>query len=235
MRLFELTYACRIYGAGFDSALSRFRNDVRPQLDIENADHRNRLLKWLNDWGCRHLAKEHHSIASNALLAWARTQCFANMPPRNITLLQLSNADINAVRECFDDLAARIASERNTNRGVVQVSFGPTAAAKTLYAIWPESLPPWDGNIRQPLHGSKSPMSYSEFLKMHVIPEAETVLTDAARFGIPPEEIATVVGRPKSSIAKLMDEYYWVTVSQGHKPPTIEELRQWATWADLLC
>jgi hypothetical protein len=233
MCLFELAYACKIYGLGFDAALSRFRNDVGPQFDIENADHRMRLLKWLNDWGCRHLAKEHHSMASNALLAWAQTQCFARMPPRNTGLLQLSSDNIEAVRECFDDLAVRIASQRKTKRGVVQVSFGPTATAKTLYAIWPESLPPWDASIRQPAKGSK-PVSYCEFLTRHVIPEAQAVLADAARFGITPERIAAIVGRPEASIAKLMDEYYWVTVSQGHSPPTMDELKQWAIWGDIL-
>jgi len=215
-------------------ALSRFRNDVRPQLDIKNPDHRNRLLKWLNDWGCRHLAKEHHPIASSALLAWAGTECFAKMPPRSATLLQFSNTDFQSVSACFDDLAARIGSERKTKRGVVQVRFGPTATAKTLYSIWPEALPPWDSSIRQPTKGSKLPMSYSEFLAEHVIPEAKALQADAARFGVLPERIAAIVGRPGSSIAKLMDEYYWVTVSQGYEPPTIEELKRWAIWADLL-
>jgi hypothetical protein len=134
MRLFELAYACKIYGASFDLALSNFRNDVQPKFNVKNADHRNRLLKWLNDWGCRHLAKDYHSVASQALLDWTRTQRFAKMPLRNISLLQLSDANIRSIQECFDDLATRIASQRNTRRGPVQVHFGSTATAKTLFS-----------------------------------------------------------------------------------------------------
>ncbi len=204
MRLFQLAYACGIYGVGFDSALSRFRCDVGPQFDIGDAVHRMRLLKWLNDWGCRHLAKTQHSMVSDALFAWAQTQCFAEMPSRNTPLLQLSNADIDAVGKCFDDLATRVAVERKT----------------------------WDASIRQPANSSG--LSYSDFLTRRVIPDARSLLADAARFGIPPEKLAITVGRPKASIAKLMDEYYWVTVSQGQTPPTMEKLKQWATWADLL-
>jgi hypothetical protein len=40
-------------------------------------------------------------------------------------------------------------------------------------------------------------------------------------------------GRPGSTPPKLIDEYYWVTITRAFTPPTRQDLAQWLTWAEL--
>jgi hypothetical protein len=39
------------------------------------------------------------------------------------------------------------------------------------------------------------------------------------------------VGRPNSTLPKLVDEYFWMTISQGYAAPSRDLIGQWATWA----
>ena len=70
MRLHELACACPLYAAftDFDKSIMEFRSVASPALDLGNAAHRKALLKWLNSWGCMHLAKHYHSMAPRALM-----------------------------------------------------------------------------------------------------------------------------------------------------------------------
>ena len=53
----------------------------------------------------------------------------------------------------------------------------------------------------------------------------------AARFGIKAGDIPSAVGRPESSIPKLIDEYYWVTITKGCAPATAKDLERWFGWS----
>jgi hypothetical protein len=68
MRFRELAYTCPLYAAftDFDKSIIEFRSVASPALDLGNAAHRKALLKWLNSWGCRQFAKDHHPMASRA-------------------------------------------------------------------------------------------------------------------------------------------------------------------------
>jgi len=39
-------------------------------------------------------------------------------------------------------------------------------------------------------------------------------------------------GHPKSSLAKLVGEYFWVTMTNGCTPPDRSELAHWLKWID---
>jgi len=54
MRLHELAFACRVYGAltGDDSSLAKLQKATGGKLDPHNPTHQDILFKWLNDWGC---------------------------------------------------------------------------------------------------------------------------------------------------------------------------------------
>jgi hypothetical protein len=39
------------------------------------------------------------------------------------------------------------------------------------------------------------------------------------------------LGRPESSPAKLIDEFNWVTITNGCLPPSVNELRKWWEWS----
>jgi hypothetical protein len=77
MRLFELAYACRLYkqSTGNDGAIREFQQQVGPDPDLANVQHRAAILRWLNDWGCRQFAVEHHPTASESLLTVLVRDC----------------------------------------------------------------------------------------------------------------------------------------------------------------
>jgi len=69
VRLFQLAYACRLYGefTDFDATYERFLSVTHPSFDVLNASHRKALFKWLNAWGCRQFAVDYHGLASENL------------------------------------------------------------------------------------------------------------------------------------------------------------------------
>ena len=155
------------------------------------------------------------------------------MPVRTIELTALSDANLKAVTDAYRDLKSRLASIKQTRRGPQRVTIGATGAAKILFAFWPDALPPWDQKIRGELGYDGSAESYLQFLAERVLLEIRAVTADAARFGISLAQVPACVCRPDSTLPKLVDEYLWVTVSQGYKPPSRTEIEHWAEWAEI--
>ena len=86
MKLFELAYACRLYGqlADYDASLKRFRDLVAPSLEPSEAKHRAALFVWLNSWGCRQFARDHHATtASDSLVRWTNGW-LSQLPPPEV-------------------------------------------------------------------------------------------------------------------------------------------------------
>jgi hypothetical protein len=72
LKLSDIALACFIYNSltPFNTSLHRLKELTSGAIDLSNLTHRGALLSWLNDWGCRHLSKESHHIASDAILDW---------------------------------------------------------------------------------------------------------------------------------------------------------------------
>lgn len=70
MRLFELAYACRLYGqlVGYDGGLAKLRELVAPDLNVRSPEHRAALFRWLNAWGCRQFARMYWLASSAPLI-----------------------------------------------------------------------------------------------------------------------------------------------------------------------
>ncbi len=231
MRLYELAYACRLYAgmSDWDSALAEFRRATSPRFDLVDATHRKALLRWLNSWGCRQFAVRYHDMASHELLDWGR-RSLDRLPPTSARLAELSDGALDAAAQAYGDLKVRSASRKLGKSGSrIPVTFGPTGAAKVLYALLPDALPPWDDAIRVKLGYDGSLESYRRFLQQ-VQQEVRGLETEAGQLGIAPGDILAACGRPEFSLPKLIDEYYWVTVSRGFSPPTPDELERWARW-----
>jgi len=231
MKLFELAFACKLYGpfGDYDSSLEQFREIIGSALDLGEPTHRRALFIWLRKWGCRQFAKSHEGIAGNTLLAWAENFLRA-LPLPSIPLLSLSPTAIRNAADAYDDLKDRRASWQERKSGRCLVAFGPAGAAKTLFALRPNALPPWGDPIRDRLGYDESAESYGRFLadaQCHL----KEVLKEARHFGITPDDLPAKLGRPRSSLAKLVDEYFWVTITNCCTPPRRSELRRWLTWA----
>jgi hypothetical protein len=231
MRLFELAVACYCYGVqtGFDKGYREFLSETQPRCDVTNEDHRKSLLKWLNAWGCRQFARQYHAEASRLLADWA-ARYLSQLPPPERNLLSMSDEDIDKVGTPYEALCRLQASSRQRKSGASFVEFGPTGAAKILFAFRKEALPPWDFPIRKEYNWDGSAHSYLSFLRQ-VRREIEEVAFDAAGHRIPVEQLPTKLQRPLSSVAKLVDEYYWMKATKGWKPLSVAQIKDWSYWS----
>jgi hypothetical protein len=231
VRLYELAFACRIYSetTDFDRSLNEFRTATAPAFDPSVASHRLLVLNWLNAWGCRQFAKTGHEGAAQQLYEWW-LHCNDLLPAASVTLLNLNEGDLTRVGRAYSDLQGRVASRRARRDQKLSITFGPTGVAKVFFALRPQSLPPWDESIRSALGYDNSSSSYRSYI-CKVQEEARELAIDAGRFGIPLASVAKVVRRPNATLPKLMDEYFWVTVTRGIRPPARGELQAWIDWS----
>ena len=231
MKLYELAYACRLYASftDFDISLKEFYRITNPALDLSNQVHGKALLVWLNSWGCRQFAKDYHSVAIKELADWSRHHR-NQLPREGLGLVEVSDVALDAAAEAYGDLKGRKASMRHRNSQEHAVTFGPTGAAKVFYALRPNIFPPWDDPIREHFGYDGSSGSYRKFLAM-VKEQISCLVEEAASFGIKTVDIPMSIGRSEASLPKLVDEYFWVTITSQCAPPSGEEIMQWARWA----
>lgn len=219
MNLVELRYGCRLYGqlTTYDASLQRFRERVAPALDPWRPEHRASLFEWLNSWGCRQFALEHHTTtASESLITWANLW-LSRLPSLNTHLTDLTATEIRECAAAYDALRRATASQRTLSDGRrAQVTFGPTGAAKTLFALRPNVVPPWDSPIRVSLGFSGDLGSFRVYLT-RVAAQLQALALEA---DAPVSKLPSLVGRPDSSAPKLIDEYNWVVITKGLIPPT---------------
>jgi len=226
---FHLACACYMYESMTDYArsLDRFRQKVGASLDLSQEDQRRALLKFLNDWGCRNLAKKWHGLASDVLAGWY-ADAKVKLRLFDGSLAELDEAHLNDLVDVFDSLSTQIASKPTKKSGQVDVSFGPTATSKTLFALNPHILPAWDGRIRKKSGCDGSGTSYSEFAK-HIHRKIRETEKSFATQGFNLAELPTKLGRPEgyTTVAQLMIEYYWITMTRGVQLPSATRAQEW--------
>lgn len=232
MRLYELAFGCWIYRilTGDDSRIGQLQEKTGGQVDPHNPGHRGFLFEWLNQWGCRQFSKAHHiAIAGQSLDAWANSW-LTRLPSVDMKLETIGHAQIDILGAAYHDLRNRQAGTRTLKNGTIsQVRYGPVGAAKTLFALRPNVCPPWDRYTLDALGLDYSKSSYCQYLR-RVHADLQKVSNQA---GVKIDALPNLVKRPKSTPPKLIDEYYWVTVTRGFAPPSKQTLEQWLAWVDL--
>jgi hypothetical protein len=232
MNLYELGFGCWVFGvlSGNDSRVTQLRQATGGQVDPHDPRHRKFLFEWLNKWGCRQFSKVHHvSIAGPSLDAWAE-RWLATLPADDVTLEAIGPAQIGVIISAYDDLRRQQAGMRTLPDGSIShVMYGPVGAAKTLFALRPNVCPPWDRYTLYALGLDQSGASYGKYLQ-RVLSDLQAVSTQA---GVEIAELPALVERANSTPPKLIDEYYWVTITRGFKPPPRETLDRWCAWANL--
>ena len=231
MRLYEAAVACRLYsafGGEFDDSTVNLKSRTGGALDLESDVGGRSLLTWLNEWGCRQFAKEHHSDAIDRLRTWARGY-LKQLPGESTDTLDLTDAEIRRAATAYGVLKEIEASQRHKRSGPETVSVGPTGAAKIMYALRPNSLPPWDDAIRRHFEWDGSPDSYACFLR-RVKGEIQELVSDASRCGVTAAAIPGEIRRTASTLPKIVDEYFWVTITRKFQVPPLAELQQWSRW-----
>ena len=231
MRLFELAYACRIYGGltKFDVGYLDFVDKTGGSLNFRDSAQMKALLVWLNSWGCRQFALAYHRQATESIQRWAK-HWESNLPDSSTTTGHLSDRDIEMVGDAYANLSKRLASKRTANGNEYIVRVGPTGAAKILFAARPRAFPPWDDPIRAKLGFDSSPRSYCDYLAT-VREQVRELILEATEIGVPAENIPLEIGRHRFTLPKLIDEYNWVTLTKGFLPPKPDEIAKWYHWS----
>jgi hypothetical protein len=209
MNLSELAFSCFCYSrltTNYDGSYLLFLQATQPSIDLNKSDHRRALLKWLNQWGCRQFAIDYHDHASQKLLQW-HNEFGDRMPLVNKNIWELTDEDYKFIHTAYNSLVNCIASLRHRNGTEIRVSFGPTGAAKILFAIRPNAFAPWDAPIRHSFQYDGSADSYVCFLKK-VNQELQQIKPTCEANGFSLTELPTRLYR-KSSVPKLIDEYYY--------------------------
>lgn len=220
MKLYQLAHACRLY-QGEDDKTYR---DMREYLgDDPNMGSPRRVLQFLNGWGCR-ISKERFGTLERHLEEWA-ARWIRQLPQASKDILSLEPDVIGLVGESFDQL--------------LTPHFGDTCAAKTLHALRYRALPAWDAYIKQTwldeggLPGQTAGETYSNFLG-RVAEELLELKQDVERLRFSLTDVPELVKHHKESydisLVKLVDEYYWITITKGYKAPDRDELEQWLGW-----
>jgi hypothetical protein len=109
------------------------------------------------------------------------------------------------------------------------ISFGPTAAAKILFVLRPKVFVAWDEPIRVGLRYDGSGRSYVDFL-LRLREELLELQQQCRAFSFDLVDLPDAIGRPLSTPAQLLDEYYWATVTREVVAPTRQQLARWLSW-----
>ena len=110
----KLAVACLLYNSltPYNNSLVNFRSATGYRIDLTIQEHRDALLKWLNDWGCRHLSKNQHHVASQSILNWYQTNC-ATLFNEKTPLWQLEDQEIETAANAYGSLKDRIGARRS--------------------------------------------------------------------------------------------------------------------------
>ncbi len=211
----------------YNTSLVNFRSATGDRIDLAIQEHPNALMNWLNDWGCRHLSKDQHQVASKSILDWYQTNC-ATLFSDKTPLWQLENQEIETAANAYGCLKDRIGARHYRYGNKLKVHIGPTAASKILFAIRPKALMPWDEAMRVAFKCDGSPESYFDYLIE--IRDLTLHIGDLCRNkGFQIDDLPQKLGRPNSTVLALVNEYIWVTVTRKVELPSSETLTQWAS------
>jgi hypothetical protein len=212
----------------FNISLRHLRESTASSINLSDSAHRASLLNWLNDWGCRHLSKESHHIASSAILDW-HNQEGVKLFSADKPLWELSDREITIVSNAYGALKARIGACPTRGDQELQISIGPTAASKILFAIRPAALMPWDEAMRKEFGCDGSSESYFKFL-VEIKELADKIRELCKTNGFNILELPHKINRDSSTVLELINEYIWVTVTRKCMLPSIQNLILWVNW-----
>jgi hypothetical protein len=232
MTLADLAIGCFVYSAmTFDGGYEDFLHKTGPTLDLTQEQHRKSLLRFLNNWGCRQFAVAHHDQAAHQIEEWHNEFGGKLFPPAT-DLLTLTAVDLNIVEAAYNGLVSRLACKKKLKGRdeVGDVRFGPVGTAKVFFALRPNALMPWDNAILDALGLDGSAGSYRQHL-LRTRDWLNHLSGECQKHGFALADLPTMVGRPRSTLPKLIDEYLWVTITNKCQLPTKETFERWAKWS----
>jgi hypothetical protein len=196
--------------AGFpnvDSSWQQLLAATEPGIDLGRSGHRALLLRWLNSWGCRiRYPRDGEPDTFDAgVAAWwqAHGQRLPGTP-----LIGLADAEVTQLAGAYSALCSTPVTAGSRAR-----TLGPTAAAKALHALRPRTVPPWDAAIAGYLYGSRDGDAFARHLRLC----RRWAVSVTAAAGTEHDQVPELLGRGGVSLAKLLDEYCYVTITLAEK------------------
>lgn len=201
----------------FDRTLLAARQQIGPKCDPSNPLHARRLRKWLNNWGCRirNPRSGESDVFVHSIAGWWQRNG-PTMPATTRTLSALSNAELMAIATGYADLVRRPVAVK-VNGAISRL--GPTATSKVLYFLRPDAVTAWDDRIAGHVGCDRSEAGFLAHLRK-CRAWASEIEAEAAAVGIPRRDIGAALGRPDSSVAKLLDEYLYQVITRGWRTST---------------
>lgn len=230
MNLCDLVLACSMYNSltPFNVSLGDLKKKTDDSIDLTKLCHCTHVVEWLNKWGCRHLSKESHYIASSAIRDWYNQEG-TKLFPVGKALWELDNQEMERVVAAYGSLMDRTGACPIRGGKKLQMDIGPTAASKILFAVRPEALMPWDEAMRKEFGCDGSKESYFKFLvDIRKLANRIGELCEANDFDI--SELPHKMDRDGSTVLELINEYVWVTVTRKCKLPSAQKVALWAHW-----
>ena len=195
-----------------DGTLDAARAAIGDRPDLTNPEHAAELLAWLNKWQCRIRKPRPGEVNffADSLEAWWKT-FEGELPSVTVGLAQMSDAELQRLSGAYADLYMRTGAVNSNGR---RRGVGPTAAAKLLYFVRPKGVTAWDKAISQRTGGGSNGEAFLEHLTL-CRRWAESIEAEGQQLGLNADEIGPHLGRPKSSVAKLIDEWLYGTITGG--------------------
>jgi len=225
--LCKLALASTMYNSltAFNYSLRLLNSTTGGSIDLTNSAHRIFLMKWLNDWGCRHLSEDQHDVASNSIFNWYQTDG-TSLFTNKIPLWELGDRELEVAAHAYGSLKDMTGAWRVRGERKLKVHIGATAASKILFAIRPKVLMPWDKAMRISFECDGSPKSYSAYLKtIRNLTSHIGVLCRNKGFQI--DDLPKELGRQNSTVLALVNEYIWVTETRKCELPSLHTLARW--------
>ncbi|MDO8549467.1 MAG: hypothetical protein Q7S39_04845 [Ignavibacteria bacterium] len=201
---------------------------TRSATDLNIPEHREALINWLNQWGCRQFALDYHKKASKRIFCWY-DKYKEQLILEDKMLWELTKDDLKVISKMYDALAKKTASKKKRNNKYLNITIGPTGASKILFALRPNSMIPWDEPIRKMLKLNGDGNSYVEYL-IRAKAEADSLFLSCKKNDVNPFDIPMIFGRHDASIAQLIGEYFWIVITRECCPPLYEIFECWAKW-----
>jgi len=223
VKLSHLKTACYLY-TQFTEYNSSYVDlfQAYPHLDLSEERQVKSLLQWLRSWGCRQFNIDDECMSVRSIMDWYR-QHKSELPSREECLEDYDLAKNRAlISSLFSELSNGEAGTKKHKKGSsIDVRIGPVGAAKTLFALRPNLFSPWDTPIYRHFSLKGDGDGYVSYLTriQGELKEIKGALKEAS---IPTSYLFDNPKNVHRSFPKLVDEYYWVTITKGCDPEKIE-------------
>ena len=222
MKLAHLRTACYLYNqfTDYDSSYVKLRADY-PQLDLDIEKHAIALVKWLRSWGCRQFKKKCEDTSVTSIMDWCKS-CSPKFPPPTDHLIDYDlTKHKKLIASLFSDLSSHKAATQVREGKSVIVNIGPVGAAKALFALRPNLFAPWDTPIYKHFNMEGNGSDYVSYL-FKIQNELKDIRIEVGKASIGWDNLFEYLNKNHNSYPKLVDEYFWITITQGCDPSVIE-------------